>query len=293
MVGRTGRGATHPVRLVLVTLVGLLATGCDGQNPSRPSPPAPPAVTGLAITGADAVLTGLSASYSVTATLGDGSTRTVTPAWSSSDPGVGSVDSAGRFEGRAHGSTNLTAVFDGRSASKTVQVVTNYAGTWQGQYLVRACTDTGDLTDHDGGFCSGGPRRVGTTHSIRLVLVQTGSELSEITGTLGVYEGEGKIAGVVTPDGRLSLGGIVSLWDWYGEVILATVQIRAWDTKLGGSGVMTGSWSEDYLSLHFRIGTANTHNELVTMAQVSTSGVPAKRLPTFGWPDPTVHRGNS
>ena len=43
--------------------------------------------------------------------------------------------------------------YQGRSVSRTVQVVNNYGGTWEGTYVVRACTDTGDLTDHDGGWC--------------------------------------------------------------------------------------------------------------------------------------------
>ena len=91
-----------------------------------------------AIAGPDAVLTGLSASYSVTATLSDGITGTVRPAWTSSNAEVASVDSGGRVEGRGHGSTNLTASYQGRSVSKTVQVVNNYGGTWEGSYVIRA-----------------------------------------------------------------------------------------------------------------------------------------------------------
>lgn len=94
----------HPGKLGLVMLVGVL-TACNERHPTAPGPPAPPAITGLTIAGADAVLTGVSSNYSVTVTLADDSTRIVTPAWSSSDAGVGRVDGAGRFEGRAHGST--------------------------------------------------------------------------------------------------------------------------------------------------------------------------------------------
>ena len=73
--------------------------------------------------------------------------RTVTPAWTSSNPAVASVDGAGRLDGQAHGSTTLTATFEGRSVSKTVQVVNNYEGTWKGRYVIRACDDSGIFED--------------------------------------------------------------------------------------------------------------------------------------------------
>ena len=119
----------------LVSVLGLVAVGagCSGKSPAGPSQSTAPTITGLAIIGADAVLTSLSANYTVTATLTDGTTRSVTPAWTSSNPGVASVDGGGRLEGRIHGSTTLTATYEGRSASRNVQVVNNYSGTWDGR----------------------------------------------------------------------------------------------------------------------------------------------------------------
>jgi Bacterial Ig-like domain (group 2) len=263
----------HRVRVALAIVSVVLTTGCNGKNPAGPSPPAAPTVTGLVITGLDAVLTGVSTTYTATATLSDG-TRAVTPEWSSSNTNVASVDSAGHLSGRAHGSTDVTASYAGLTASKTVQVVNNYAGTWEGQYIIRACTDSGDLTNRDGGWCRKGPGRVGTVGGIHLTLVQSGKNLSEITGTVASFPET--ITGVVTADGRLSLvGGPFAEWDWEGTVILATWQIRAWDTNLSGPGVMTGRWSQDYSSVYFRIGNAKMENEFVTMTQISTSAGPA------------------
>lgn len=262
----------RPVNLISVVVLILiaLAAACHGKNPAAPSQPAAQIVTGLVINGVDAVLTGSVTSFTVTATLSDGTTRTVIPAWTSSDPGVGTVDSTGRLDGRAHGSTNLTASYLGRDASKTVQVVNNYEGTWNGQYVIRACDDSGDLKDRDGGWCRARVR-VGTVWSIRLVLSQTGSNLIEIGGTLGLGDtgAEDKITGVVTADGRLSLTGTLNILDFYGEFLLGTVQIQTWDTNLGGPGVMTGRWSQNFSSIFFRIGNAFTENELVTMTQTS------------------------
>ena len=79
--------------------------GCNGKNPAGPSQPAASAISGLAINGADAVLTGVSASYTATATFSDGTSRAVTPAWISSNPAVSSADGDGRLDGRSHGST--------------------------------------------------------------------------------------------------------------------------------------------------------------------------------------------
>ena len=261
------------VNLMAVIVLIALAAGCHDKNPAAPSQLAGQTVTGLVINGVDAVLTGSVTSYTVSATLSDGTTRTVTPAWTSSDPRVGTVDSTGRLDGRAHGSTNLTASYEGRSVSKTVQVVNNYAGTWNGNYVIRACADSGDLTDHDGGWCQTRVR-VGTVWPIRLVLSQTANNLSEIRGTLGLrdVDVEDKITGVVTADGRLNLTGTLHILDFYGEFVLGTVQIQTWDTNLGGPGVMTGRWSQDFSSTYFRLGKAFTENELVTMTQTANLG---------------------
>jgi hypothetical protein len=257
----------RPVSLVPIFGLVALATGCGGKTPTGASGSP---VSGLVITGVDAVLTGVSASYTATATLANGMTGTVTPAWSSSNPGVASVDSAGRLEGRAHGSTSLTATYEGRSVSRTVQVVNNYGGTWEGTYVVRACTDTGDLTDHDGGWCLAGSGRVGTVRNITMTLVQGGKNLNEIKRTLAgsTYPHvPDPITGVVNADGRLTLAA--TRWTYtdfdFPDVIIGVVQVGPMDLNLDGAGGMTGRWSEDLTSLEGRRGTAHTENELGTV----------------------------
>jgi hypothetical protein len=266
----------RPVRLVFVLALVTVAMGCGDKNPTRPSGTTA-AITGLTITGADAVLTGLSASYTVTATMADGTTRTVTPAWTSSNPGVAGVDSGGRLEGRGHGSTNLTASYEVRSVSKTVQVVNNYGGTWEGSYVIRACTDTGDLTDHDGGWCLSGPGRVGRVQSFTMTLVQSGKNLNEITRTF--VGSPDKITGVVNADGRLNFAARTStMTDFDYDVILEIVQVSPWELSLDGAGSMTGKWSEDLTSFAGRNGTAHTEYELVTMSRRSLNVLPVSAI---------------
>ena len=263
----------RPVRLICVLALVALTMHCGDKNPTRPSGSGT-AVTGLAITGPDAVLTGLSTSYTLTATSADGTTRTVTPAWTSSNPAVATVGAAGLLGGRSHGSTTLMATYEGRSVSKPVQVVNNYGGAWVGKYVRRACTDTGDLTNHDGGWCLAGPGRVGAVEGILLKIVQSGNNLSEIAGTIGTYRET--MTGTVGPDGRLSLGGTLIVRDYYyDDFIVGTVEVGSWDTNLDGTGGMTGRFSEDLTFLTGRIGTAHTENEFVAMTRLSANTLPA------------------
>jgi hypothetical protein len=272
------------MRLGVPLVLSVIALpGCNGTNPAGPSQPASSAVTGLAINGAEAVLTGVSASYTATATLSDGTSRAVTPAWISSNPAVGSVHGDGHLDGRSHGSTTLTATYQSRSVSKTIQVVNNYSGTWMGSYVIRACSDSGDLTNHDGGWCLAGPGRVGTVVAgITMKLVQGGTNLTEITGTLGSFEEA--ITGVVTADGRLTLVGTFREWDWDHEIVVTMWQIHAWDSNLAGPDLMIGRWSEHMSSLYFRVGDADIDNEFLTITRTPrTASASTRRLDDPLW----------
>jgi Bacterial Ig-like domain (group 2) len=255
--------------VVVASLIGLAA--CGNKNPAAPSQPAI-TVNGLAISGHDSVLTGLSASYTVTATLSDGSTATVTPAWTSNNPTVASVDSGGRLEGRSHGSTSVTAAYEGRSTSKNVQVVNNYSGVWEGTSVARACTDSGELTNYDGGWCRSGWAHVGNViKGPTMTLVQSGTNLSEITGRFSYFEEP--ISGMVTSDGRLTLSGTFTDRDWWENPanILDALQITAWDSHLSAPGVMAGRWSEHLVSLYPRRGEGDVDFEIITMTRTATT----------------------
>jgi hypothetical protein len=193
----------HTPKLGRVLMIAALVTACgDKPNPVGPNPPPASPVASLVISGADYVLTGSTTAYTVTATLSDGSMRTVTPSWSSSAVDVAAIDNAGRLDGRAHGSTTLTAAHDGRSALKTVQVVNHYGGSWSGRYIIRACKDSGIFTDgitgDDVPWCQG-HTGIGSARSFTLTLFQTGSNYTEIRATFGPecdsFVGSGTISG--------------------------------------------------------------------------------------------------
>ena len=251
-------------------MIAALVAACDdNSNPARPTG----LVASLAINGVDYALTGSTTTYTATATLSDGSTRTVTASWSSSAADVATVDISGRLEGRTHGSTTLTAAFDGRSASKTVQVVNNYAGSWSGQYVVTACNDSGIFTDGiiggsfiDQPWCQA-VARIGSAHSFTFTLAQSGTTYTEIRATFG--SDTRPIPGIVTADGRLKLEGTSPVLDWYGDP-WADWQLSGWDTNLDRSGGMTGRWAEN-LTMLGQSGHAYQEVEIRTMSRNATS----------------------
>jgi hypothetical protein len=244
-------------------MFSVFAIGCD-KSPFGPSL----RVAHLTISGVGALRTSLSTDYTVTATLRDGTSRPVTPTWTSTNPDVASVDSDGRLHGRAHGSTSLTAFYEGRIASKTVHVVNNYEGSWTGVYVIRACDQTGYFVAWEPCERSG---RVGQVLPIELVLSQIGNTQSEIRGTLVldpfphlpdlVRRISQSITGVVTADGRLSVSGSSNIngWDEF-----FTLQVTGWDTNLSSPGVMTGRWTQN-LTVSYFGGHSYQENELVTM----------------------------
>jgi hypothetical protein len=238
----------------------ILVLGCGSHSPT--APPASSTVRGLTITGAEALLTGLSTFYTVTAAFGDGTSRTVTPTWSSSNAEVATVDVTGRLEGRAHGSTILTASSGGQAVSKTVRVINNYGGTWQGRFVVNAC-------DAPSSWCAAMEVDY-FSFPIHLEITQTGSDQSDITARLifTSFDRRTNVSGRVTPDGRLNLAGSSEVLDRAGRV-WANFQVTAWDTALSDGG-MTGRWQQRFSILQ-PPSTEYMENELETMTRRSNS----------------------
>ena len=264
----------YPVRLAFVIVSIAAATGCSDTNPAGPSRPAESTVTDVVISGIDTIRTGASTTYTATVILSDGTTRTVAPIWASSDSSVARVEGVGRLDGLAHGSITLTASYNGRNASKTVQVVNDYAGVWDGRYAVRVCNASGLYRDV--GSCQGAGS-VGSLWSIRLTLSQNGGNQNEITGTLQFDAGipGEKVTGVVTAGGRLNLRGTWNIMGWDSEDVFATMQVDAWETNFSGPGRMTGRWAQNEVLVGRYTGNLYQENELVTMTRVGQSAEPA------------------
>lgn len=252
------------LKFALVIVITVFATACNGK--SNPAAPTAPAATSLSISGVDAVLTGRDTNYTVTATLSDGTMRAVTPTWTSSNTGVASVDNAGRLVGVTHGSTILTASHEGRSVSKTVQVVNNYGGTWEGTFVVNGC-------DAPPGVCASYEVDI-WNFPIRLDVLQTGNDPSEVRAMFllpSFFEIRANLSGRVTSDGHLNLAGSSEVGGRRGSAgAWATFHVGAWDTTLSGHDGMTGRWAQR-LSIFQPPSNEIMENELVTMTRTSTS----------------------
>ncbi|HET7696277.1 MAG TPA: Ig-like domain-containing protein [Vicinamibacterales bacterium] len=260
----------HVLRLAGPVLMLAAALGCGSKpNPAAPTAPAGPSISSLVINGADYLLTGGAAAYTATVTLSDGSSRSVTPSWTSSDTRVAAVAGAGRLEALAHGAIALTAVHEGFSASKTVHIVNDYGGSWSGRYVINVCRDSGVFAD---GIVGGGYvdvpwcralNKVGSEHAFAFTIAQSGSDYGAIRATFG--PDAGSISGSVTADGRLNLDGTLALLDWYGDHF-GDLRFSGWNTTLDGAARMSGRWAQDY-TMRGQPGSAYEEVELLTMTR--------------------------
>jgi hypothetical protein len=239
--------------------LALLPIACGGGTSVVAPDNVSPALGGLAIAGADAILTGVPNSYTASGTFTSGTVGNVTATWRSSNPGVATVDASGRVDARTQGSFTLTASYMGRDVSKSVQVVNNYGGRWQGEYRVLSCQDSGDLTDHDGGWCRTA-YAPGSVYPITIDIAHDPGDLSSVTATLW----DAAYRGSVGSDGRLSVAGVGNVVDWDGDVI--AIRGIHWDASVA-DGTLTGRLQEDYNSIFFRKGTARMEDELLTMTR--------------------------
>lgn len=247
------------VGLGSVLAVVTLALGCGGNSPTAPRVSR---ISGLAISGVDAVLTGVSTTYTVTATLADGTSQPITPVWSSSNPEVATVDRIGLLQARSHGSTTLTASSDGQMVSKTIHVVNNYGGTWEGRFIVNRCDPQP--------FCAAMETDV-FSFPIYLQLSQSGADWSDINAKLilsNFNNLRANVSGKVTSDGRLNLGGHFEVSDSR-DRIWATLDLGEWDTILSGGEGMTGHWTQR-LNILQPASTEYLENELVGMKRSNT-----------------------
>jgi hypothetical protein len=180
------------------------------------------------------VRTGFFSDYTATAMMSDGSTQVVTTAttWTSSTAAA-TIASSGRLTGQSHGSTLVTATYQSRIASKTVTIVNNYGGSWNGSYVVAACDASGDFAKAD--WCTGVK---GATYLLALSLTQTGNDRNQISGTLtNGFIRNAPVTGTVTSDGRLNIGS-----DAVGTSsgVSFHFQLLGWDTRLASLNQMSG-----------------------------------------------------
>lgn len=251
---------TRRVPLALCLALVSTAWGCGGSgtSPVTPAPPAPPTANSITITsGVDALRAGFFADYTVTASMSDRTTQLVTAdsAWTTSDPAVATVDARGRLTAVSNGTINLNASYQGRSASRSVRIVHDYGGHWDGTFAARGCDQTGVFITLR--YCENLGRE---PLAFALELTQGGPNVDQITGLISLRGLVGPITGSVMTDGRLTLRGTYVASPSGGDV---QVDITSWLTSPVGKVGMSGPFVYS-LTLAGSDGKATQTNEIVT-----------------------------
>jgi hypothetical protein len=92
--------------------------------------------------------------------------------------------------------------------------------------------------------------------------MQGGLDRTEARVDLTLGSLQGRVSGVVTGDGHLTLDGVGL--DGTANGVNVRVTIDGWDTSLDGHTVMVGRWTQS-LAATGAAGRANMENEIVTM----------------------------
>jgi hypothetical protein len=185
----------------LVSL-SLLVSAC-GKGGGTPTAPAATTQT-INVTGPDRVFIGGTETFTATAVMSDGTTRVVTTGWASDAPGVATVEAtSGRVTGAGSGMATIFIVHEGRQGQKVVRSLPNFQGTWSGSYVVRGCTQSGQVAAAN--LC-GDVFTVNRVLPTNLNVTQDGDRVQGrfFLGTLG-----GDASGPVQTDGRLQLTGAI------------------------------------------------------------------------------------
>ena len=223
------------MRTMIACLLGaLVCAACDGNkgNPSGPSKP--PAVTALTISPAtDLLKINGSETFTLSATMSDGSTRAVTGTWASDAAAVAAVDSGGRATGRASGDATLSGDAEGLRATRRLRVVPDYQGDWRGSWAITACTADGDWARAN--VCRTLP--IGAVSAFRLTLTQTRDTVS---GTVDFDEFPGPIQGTIRATGELELGGTFSVSD---PELTLDATVSDWQSVTTDNQQMTGRFT--------------------------------------------------
>jgi len=192
------------VHRALLLVVVLQAAACGGSSsPSTPTPAPATAVTTASVAinpATDLVKILGTEAFTATATMSDGSSKSVAGTWATDAPAIATIDSAGKVTGVAPGQAAITVTYDGAKATRTIRVVPDYQGNWTGEYTVLTCQDSGDFSKED--WCKAALED-GVVR-VTMALTQTRDVVSG-TWTHDVMSGTAQ--GTIEADGTLPLAG--------------------------------------------------------------------------------------
>jgi hypothetical protein len=221
--------------LTSCAFVAALTAGACSNDDTASTTTTPTATA--AITPATTIYqTGQTQTFTLTA-----STTPTNVMWSSSNPGVMTIDDAGNATAVSVGTATITSTADSNvSATLAVQVVPTYQGNWIGTATVLACTDVAGF--QTAAYCG---RNLGAVNTMTLVLTQSGSTIS---GTITKSEGtnllNGTIGGTIGAGGDVTMTGTLAGLANGSNLQLAVI---TWNSLADGAS-MTGTWAGNITS---------------------------------------------
>jgi len=240
-----------------VTIAALLAiVGCSrsSSSPTAPTTVAAPTIRSLNLSKTSVELTvGNSETITATATYSDGSVRTASPTYTSSNTSIATVDVSGSVRAVANGVTTIAATFSGATATLSVRSIPDLAGRWSGQCRFMSCTAPARWGTS---YCTG---LVGPLYPIVLNLATTGSR---VVGAIQLGSFTGTVDGSVSDDGTLRLNGT------YAAVVgnlTYSFELQNWQTQASGNA-RTGRWAT-LGRLTGESQTAFSESEMITVSR--------------------------
>jgi hypothetical protein len=187
--------------LLTVVVLGLAACGGGSSSPATPTPAPVATAVSLAISpSTDLIKIQGTESFTVTATMSDGSSKAVSGTWASDASAIATVDTAGKVTGVSAGQASIAVSYGGVSARRTIRVVPDYQGSWSGDYTVLTCQDSGDFAKED--WC-----KVALQNGvIRVTMVLTQTR-DAVSGTWAHDVMAGTAQGTIETGGTLPLAG--------------------------------------------------------------------------------------
>jgi hypothetical protein len=203
----------------------LLAACGRGGSPTGPTSVGAPvpvvaSLTSLTITASahlSMLLIGSTQGLTANGIYSDGSTRTVSANWASSNPNVLSVSSTGQLTALSAGSASISASFGGRSATSSFRALPDFEGRWGAGF----CNVSGVKSGHLLLSRSEGDRVYGSYNNG--------------IGWVGPVTGQVSIDGTLTITGRIVSDRPTQRW---------TADLNEWRSRLSPSAGMTGNYRE-------------------------------------------------
>jgi len=242
--------------LLMAALFGLSACG-GGRSPSAPTPSPTPAVTTVSVSinpSTDLLKLQGTESFTATAALSDGSSKSVSGTWASDASAIASIDSSGKLTANAAGQATITVTYDGVKATRSVRVVPDYQGSWTGDYRVLSCQDSGDFAREE--WCESALE----DGVIRVTMALTQAR-DAVSGTWAHDVMTGAAQGTIEADGTLPLAGT-------GALEGMPMAITGWRSRSTDNKSQTGKFTLAFTSTVWS-GSAQATVEIRTCAKGS------------------------